>query len=96
MDIIHYMIFGKEINLRLDFHIADIQKMKTQKSDFEAFMKQREEASSAFINGDFKPLDQISTHISPASIFGPLGTVVIGADKVNTANASGAVRSSMK
>ena len=58
--------------------------------DFEQFMKQREEASRAFVNGDIDPLDRISTHVSPATIFGPKGDYVEGADEVNAANASGA------
>lgn len=53
-------------------------------------MKEREEASTAFVNGDFKALDSVSTHASPASIFGPKGDYVIGADEVNAANAAGA------
>ena len=58
--------------------------------DFELFMKQREVASRAFVNGDIEPLDRISTHISPATIFGPKGDYIEGADAVNAANASGA------
>jgi len=58
--------------------------------DFEQFMKRREEASRAFLNGDIGPLDRIATHVSPATIFGPMGDRVEGADKVNAANASGA------
>ncbi len=58
--------------------------------NFEEFMKQREEASRAFVNGDIGPLDRIATHTSPATIFGPKGDYVEGADEVNAANASGA------
>lgn len=64
--------------------------MNNDLHDFEQFMKQREEASRAFVNGDIKPLDRISTHVSPATIFGPKGDYIEGADKVNAANASGA------
>jgi hypothetical protein len=60
--------------------------------DFEQFMKQREEASRAFMSGDISPLERIATHVSPATIFGPTGDYVEGADKVNAANASGAKR----
>ena len=56
--------------------------------DFEQFMKQREDASLAFINGDIDPLDRIATQVSPATIFGPMGDYVEGADKVNAVNAS--------
>ncbi len=58
--------------------------------DFEEFMKQRETASTAFVNGDFNPLSQISTQTSPATIFGPKGDCVQDAEKVNDANAKGA------
>jgi ketosteroid isomerase-like protein len=58
--------------------------------NFEKFMKQREEASRAFLNGDIGPLDRIATHVSPATIFGPKGDFIEGADKVNAANESGA------
>jgi len=53
-------------------------------------MKQREEASDAFVNGDPEPLDKISAHDSPATIFGPEGDCVQGAEHVNAANAKGA------
>jgi ketosteroid isomerase-like protein len=58
--------------------------------DFKRFLKQREEASRAFLNGNIDPLDRISTHGSPATIFGPKGDHVEGADKVNAANAGAA------
>jgi ketosteroid isomerase-like protein len=63
--------------------------MNNDLHDFEQFMKQREEASSAFVNGDIEPLDHLSTHVSPATIFGPKGDYIQGADEVNAANASG-------
>src|SRR4051812_4660803 len=64
--------------------------MNNDMHDFVQFMKQREEASLAFVNGDIGPLDHIATHVLPATIFGPQGDYVVGADKVNAANASGA------
>ena len=57
---------------------------------FQQFRKDREEASRAFVNGDIVPLDRISTHVSPATIFGPRGDCVNGAIEVNAANAGGA------
>jgi ketosteroid isomerase-like protein len=63
--------------------------MSGKSRDFEEFMKQREAASSAFVNGDFAPLSQISTQNSPATIFGPKGDCVQDAAKVNEANAKG-------
>jgi len=64
--------------------------MKHDSHDFAQFMKRREVASQAFVNGNIEPLDRISTHVSPATIFGPRGDCVEGATKVNAANASGA------
>jgi ketosteroid isomerase-like protein len=64
--------------------------MSNDLRDSEHFMKQREAASQAFVNGDIGPLDRISTHTSPATIFGPGGDCVEGAAKVNAANAGGA------
>jgi len=46
--------------------------------------------SQAFVTGDIDPLDRISTHASPATLFGPKGDCVEGAAKVNAANASAA------
>ena len=63
--------------------------MNNDLHDFKQFMKTREAASRAFVNGDVAPLDSISTHHSPASIFGPMGNCVQGASKVNGANANG-------
>lgn len=55
-------------------------------------MKLRKEASDAFINGNFGPLERISAQTSPATIFGPKGDCVQDADQVNAANAEGAKR----
>jgi ketosteroid isomerase-like protein len=62
----------------------------TGKDDFEQFLKLRKEASDEFINGNFEPLNSISTHQSPATIFGPKGDCVQDAEQVNSANARGA------
>lgn len=64
--------------------------MKNDTHDFKEFMKRRENASRAFVNGDAKPLDKVATHTSPATIFGPKGDYVEGADEVNAANERGA------
>ena len=58
--------------------------------DFKLFMRQRSEASVAFVCGDIEPLDAISTHTSPATFFSPKGDCMEGAKKVNAANAAGA------
>jgi len=57
--------------------------MSESSRDFDEFMKQREEASNAFVNGDFNPLDQISARSLSATIFGPKGDCVRGAEHVN-------------
>jgi ketosteroid isomerase-like protein len=57
--------------------------------DFERFMKKREKASLAFVNGDAALLEKLSTHASPATIFGPSGDCVQGAEQVISANAKG-------
>ena len=38
--------------------------MSQSSKDFDEFMKQREEASDAFVNGAFNPLDKISVQDS--------------------------------
>jgi ketosteroid isomerase-like protein len=58
--------------------------------DFERFIKQREGASQAFVNGDVGPLEALATPVSPATIFGPKGSYVVGADQVNAANSNDA------
>ena len=62
----------------------------THTADFAHFMQQRKEASDAFTNGNVEPLERLSTHHSPATIFGPKGDCVQGADQVNAANEKGA------
>lgn len=63
-----------------------------QHETFEAFLTRRWAASDAFVSGDVEPLLAVSTHHDPASIYGPPGTVVTGAEAVNGANAAGAAR----
>ena len=62
------------------------------KDDFEAFMGLRKEASDAFVGGNPDPLERISAQASPATLFGPKGDCVQGADRVNAVNAEGARR----
>lgn len=62
----------------------------TPSTDFTEFMSRRLAASTAFVNGDNTPLHQMSADTSPATIFGPQGNIVQGADEVNAANAQAA------
>jgi ketosteroid isomerase-like protein len=59
-------------------------------NDFDEFMKSRTAASQAFVTGEVGPLNNVSTSVSPATIFGPKGDCIQGADQVNAANAAGA------
>ncbi|HMM94354.1 DUF4440 domain-containing protein [Phycicoccus sp.] len=59
---------------------------------FADYLSRRRAASDAFVTGDVAPLHAVSATSDPATIFGPPGTVVQGADAVNTVNAGGAAR----
>lgn len=59
-------------------------------TDFTTFLRERERVSTAFVNGDAAALEAISTHDSPATIFGPKGDVVQGANEVIEANGKAA------
>ena len=59
-------------------------------TNFDEFMRSRETASTAFVNGDAAPLLAISAVDDPASIFPPTGAVVYGAEAVNAGNEQGA------
>jgi ketosteroid isomerase-like protein len=50
--------------------------------NFETFMKRRETASRAFVNGDLVPYERMATHVSPATFFGPEGGYRNGLDEV--------------
>lgn len=56
--------------------MSDVQR------DFADFMQQRQAAAMAYVNGDAKLLDQITTRTSPASFFGPRGGHEFGANDV--------------
>jgi NAD(P)H-dependent FMN reductase/ketosteroid isomerase-like protein len=50
--------------------------------DFEAFLRQRQEAASAYVRGDAAPLAQLVTERDPATFFSPRGDAVQGARAV--------------
>lgn len=54
--------------------------MSKDLQDFEQFLKQREEASEAYVNGDAEPLRRISAQDLPATFFSPNGDYVKGAE----------------
>jgi ketosteroid isomerase-like protein len=56
--------------------------MSNDMHDFEQFMKQREHAARAYVNGDAAPVDSISTHSLPATFFHPNGDYEQGAEQV--------------
>ena len=58
--------------------------------EFEAFMKERLEASTEFVEGNYEPLKEISTTESPATIFPPTGIFIRDAIEVNKFNQQGA------
>lgn len=49
---------------------------------FKQFMKQREDAARAYVNGNPALVASIATHVSPATFFGPRGDFRQGADEV--------------
>ena len=53
--------------------------MNNDLHDFEQFMKWREDAARAYVNGDAEPVSHISTQISPATFFHPNGDYEQGA-----------------
>jgi ketosteroid isomerase-like protein len=58
--------------------------MKNNTSSFKQFMRQRAEASEAYVRGNAEPLDAVVTRVSPASFFSPGGGAVNGASKVRS------------
>ncbi len=60
--------------------------------DFEQFMREREAAAHAYVNGDADPLGRLATNADPATFFSPRGDITQGAQAVDAryrADASG-------
>lgn len=58
--------------------------MSNDMHDFEQFMKQREHAAQAYVNGNAAPVDTISTRSFPATFFHPSGDYEQGAEQVSS------------
>jgi len=63
--------------------------MTEQAGDFEQFMRARERAAVAYVNGDPEPVDELATNTEPASFFGPDGGTLAGPAAVRAAYRSG-------
>lgn len=62
----------------------------SEATDFQEFMRRREVAARAYVNGDPGPVDAMSTTHSPATFFGPDDSVVSGPARIGTAFKNGA------
>ena len=56
--------------------------MNDNLQDFEEFMKRREAASQAYVQGDAEPLGHIVAHVHPATFFAPTGGSTQGTEEV--------------
>ena len=56
--------------------------MEADGRQFERFMKERENAARAYVNGDPKLVSQLAAHTSPATFLGPGGGATVGAAEV--------------
>jgi hypothetical protein len=56
--------------------------MSNDLQDFQGFMKRREAASAAYVDGDPGPLSGIVARASPATFFPPLGGFTQGTEDV--------------
>jgi ketosteroid isomerase-like protein len=64
--------------------------MNTKRSDFMEFMDARLNIARAYVSGDATPLGQIVSRQSPATLFGPNGGYVQGAEQVWSTHQQGA------
>ena len=58
--------------------------MNSDLQDFEQFMKRREEAARAYVNGEPEPVSRLSARSLPATFFHPNGDDEQGAQQVST------------
>lgn len=56
--------------------------MENTHEEFDAFIQRRHAAAEAYTNGDPAPLRELTTGVSPATFFGPMGGIVEGAKEV--------------
>jgi ketosteroid isomerase-like protein len=64
--------------------------MTSERRDFEQFMKQRQHASVAWVNGDAAPLERLTARKGPATFLPPGGGYEKGVDAVLSAYRDGA------
>jgi ketosteroid isomerase-like protein len=64
--------------------------MSNDREDFEQFMRQREAAALAYVNGDPEVLGRLTANNDPATFFSPRGDVVQGTKTVAARYASDA------
>lgn len=65
--------------------------MNKDLDDFKEFMKRREQAANAYVNGDAEPITEISVEDLPATFFSPKGDFRVGAEEVSSTYKNDAV-----
>lgn len=62
----------------------------TDATAFTDFLRSREAASTAFVEGEVEPLLALSACADPATLYPPYGTMTVGSDEVNRRNTESA------